>query len=297
MKTAEKKTTEKIPANRIKEVEKKPRFPEKDSNYDFPVEFQNLKTESGIPITHQRAIVRKDNKFVLGIVGKDYQIVTNKELITQIESSLPVALSTRAITICKGGKLMFARYKSPKIQSVEVKKGDIVSFGVELINAYTGKNAIVMRMFAERLMCTNGMTVPRNLSTIMVRHACGVNIIDARKQFEEQVKLFHTHTEQWKNWTRVEPKEIKVIKFMEEVVKQKTVKDIIMTKFEADKDKSLWGVFNAVTWYGTHVMRPRNISMIDDKTKSLSNVHGESARLQFRYSRNIVDKFYTFDWK
>lgn len=276
--------------------ETKPRFPVPDSKYDFPVELQPIKTSTGISIPNKRAVVRIDTKTALGVVGTDYQILKNKDVLSQIEESLPVALSTRKINICKGGTYMFARYLSPKIQSVEVAKGDIVQFGVEIFNSYNGKTALGMRMLAFRLVCTNGMTTPRSISTIQVRHTANANLIDARKEFEQKVELFYKYADSWKKWTHEQPKESQIKKFLDERISQKTTKEIILNKYAIDKDQSLWGFFNAVTWYGTHVLKPRLAKDLNDKVTSMSGVHGDAARIQFRYSRQVVEPFYEYQW-
>lgn len=274
----------------------KPRFPELNVKYDFPVEMQPIKTTSGIDIPNKRAVVRTDTKKALGVVGTDYHILHNKEVLKQIEDSLPVALATRSINICKGGVYMFARYMSPKIQSVQVAKGDIVQFGVEIFNSYNGKTALGMRMLAFRLVCTNGMTTPRSISTIQVRHTANVSFIDARKEFEKKVELFYKYADTWKKWPTMKPTDAQIKKFLDERISQKTAKEIILNKYSIDKDDSLWGFYNAVTWYGTHVLKPTLAKHLDDKTKSMSGVHGDAARLQFKYARQVVEPFYEYQW-
>lgn len=276
-------------------------FPEPDVKYDFPVEFETVKTQSGIVVPGKRAVVRTDTKKVLGVVGSDYKIIQNKDILNQIEKTLPVALGTRNIHVCDEGRYMFARYMSPKIKPVTVSKGDIVQFGVEIFNSYNGKMALGMRMFALRLVCTNGMTTPKSISTIQVRHVDSANLVEARKLFEEKVKLFQAYGEQWKDWLTVHPKETQMKTFLEDRISSEDARGTIMTKFEADKDKSLWGFFNAVTWYGTHVLKPKFVTNKGESNpnKLLTAVgkHRDAAKLQFRFAKKVIEPFYAVNWK
>lgn len=284
----------------IKAEKPKITFPEPDIKYDFPVDFEDMKTKSGIIIPGRRAVVRTDTKRVLGVVGSDYKIIPNKELLSQIEKTLPVALGTRHIHITDEGKYMFARYMSPKIKSVTVAKGDVIQFGVEIFNSYNGKMALGMRMFALRLVCTNGMTTPHSVSTIQVRHTGSANLVEARKEFEQKVTLFQKYGEQWQRWLTVTPKETDMKAFLKKRISSETARGTIMTKFEADKDKSLWGFFNSVTWYGTHVLKPKFVTNKEEsnpnKLTTVVSKHRDSAKLQFRFAKRVIEPFYAVNW-
>lgn len=280
--------------------ETKPRFPTADAKYDFPVNFEDIRTKSGILVPGKRAVVREDTRKVLGVVGTDYKILSNKDVLSQIEKTLPVALQTRSVHVTDEGKYMFARYMSPKIKSVTVAKGDIIQFGVEIFNSYNGKMALGMRMFALRLVCTNGMTTPHSISTIQVRHVGGANLIEARKQFEEKVKLFTAYGEQWQKWLKISPKEAQIKDFLGKHISSETARGIIRTKYETDKDRSLWGLFNAVTWFGTHVLKPKYITNRTEenpnKLTSVIGTHRDSAKLQFRFAKRVIEPFYAQQW-
>lgn len=280
-----------------KEVKPRFVFPKSDVKYDFGVEFEPIKTQSGILINGKRAIVRSDTKSVLGIVGSDYRILTNKDVLSQIEKTLPVALTTRSIHVCEGGRYMFARYKSPKIKSIEIAKGDIVQFGIEIANNYTGKMSLVMRMLAERLICANGMTTPSSISTIHVRHIESADLIEARKEFDKKVQLFQDYAGIWKSWLKVSPKELQIETFLKKHISSETGRTIIRNKFETDKDRSLWGLFNAVTYYGTHIRKPKFITNRDEsdpnKLVSVIGQHRDSAKMQFSFAKRVIEPFYS----
>jgi len=297
----EKEVVHARPKNTAKQKEE-PRFPKPDEKFDFPVEFQRVKTASGILVPNKRAIVRTDTKKVLGVVGSDYKIVRNRDVIQQIEKKLPVALKTRKIHVCNEGKYMFARYMSPKIKPINVQKGDMVQFGIEIGNAYTGKMSIVMRMFALQLVCSNGLTTPRSVSTIQVRHVSNseIKLTEAREAFEQKVELFHTYSKRWVQWTKIVPKPATIGKFMKSHIGSQRGRDIVVLKYEAGKDKSLWGLFSAVTWYGTHVLKPKYVTEKGSNIggmKTAIPTHRDAAKLQFRFAKRVIEPFYEYNWK
>lgn len=285
-----------ISKSKEKKVKEPIKFPEPVTKYDFPVELRELKTVEGIKIPEKKAVVRTDTNTCLGVVGSNYQIFSNKDVITQIEKTLPIELGTRTISITDGGMYMFARYLSPKIKSVEVAKGDIVQFGIEIFNSYNGKIALGMRMLALRLICTNGMTSPRSFSTITVRHIAGANIADAQEEFQKKVKLFIDYSDCWKNWLKITPEETQIKQFLTSRIPQKNAREIIRNKYESDKDKSLWGFYNAVTWYGTHVLKPTFKDALNDKVTSVAPLHRDASHMQFRYARQVIEPFYSYKW-
>ena len=294
------KTKTSVKNSQIKIKETVPRFPAADVKYDFPVDFQNLRTTSGIIVPGKRAVVRTDTKKVLGVVGTEYKILPNKYVLDQIESTLPVSLQTRKISVCEDGQYMFARYMSPKIKPITVAKGDIIQFGVEIVNAYNGRMSLLMRMFALRLVCTNGMTTPHGVSTIQVRHVGSANLIEARKEFEMKVQLFQDYGDVWKSWLKVTPKETQINEFLEKRISSQIGRDIIRNKFETDKDRSLWGFFNAVTFYGTHIRKPKFVTNRDEsnpnKLVSVVGKHRDAAKMQFSFAQRVIEPFYAVEW-
>lgn len=256
------------------------------SKYDFKIETSPLLTKTGLP-TNRIAIIRKDVNRVISVVGKKYKVILHVDVIKQIEKSLPVSLSSRKICVCKDGNFMFANYESPKVSGVEVRKGDIVKFGVQLFNSYNGKLAVGMRLLAHRVVCSNGMTVPKSISTLQVRHMYGADLIQAKEEFIKKIKQFEKFQETWKVWATQPVKDYQLEDFLEKKVAEKT-KIIILDKFKIENDLTVWGAFNAVTWFGTHIVSATR-SEIVKKSSDL-------AYHQFGFDRAVVEKFYKQNW-
>lgn len=257
-----------------------------NSKYDFKVRTEPLFTQKGLA-TDRIGIIREDTNKVISVVGNKYKVIPHAEVLKQIEKSLPVILSSRKVFVCKEGNLMFANYESPKIDSVEVRKGDIVKFGIQLFNSYNGKLAVGMRLLAHRVICSNGMTAPKSISTLQVRHMNGADFIRARNEFVKKVKQFEKVQEIWKKWAITPIKIHQLENFLEKKVPYKA-KMVILDKYKLDQDETVWGAFNAITWFGTHV-----VSVTKRETIKKSN---NLANIQFGYDRSVVEKFYKLNW-
>lgn len=266
--------------------------PAKEVNYAFPVTLVPLKTPQGITVP-SRAVYRYDLKKVIGIVGPDYKIIKHEDVLSQIEENLPIIISTRKIELNKGGAYLFANYESNKIEPVEPRKGDIVKFGIQIFNSYNGHMPVGMRLYALRLACLNGMTVPKSISTLQVRHIAGSNIIEAKEQFLKKIEQFKTQSIVWKQWTQKKAKQAHIDTFLKTYL-NKGARDIIENKFKIEQDDSMWGFFNAITWYGTHILQSRGLK-VDDKERDVKKIK-DLAKRQFDYDREIVEKFYKYNW-
>lgn len=266
--------------------------------WNFPVELQSLRTMKSIAAPRFKAVVRTDTKKVLGIVGLDYKIITNKDFLEQIESSLPVSIASRKIEICNEGAMMFVNYESPKIKPIDVKKGDTVQFGIRLFNSYNKRLAVGMQLLAYRLVCMNGMTVPKGVSTLHVRHTARADIPNAYKEFQKKIAQFTKSSIIWQNWTKQKPTASTIDSFLTQNV-SKSAKKLILANFEDSKDSSLWGLFNSVTWFRTHVLKTLSLdseAATNSKDNLPQNRIKDLAHKQFGFDRRVVEKFYSQKW-
>jgi len=126
----------------------------------FEVRREPLVTTSGIE-TSKFAIIRNDSNKVIGVVGKDYQLIENKQLI---ETVIPKLKSlgdfryNKIITVNDGAK-SFVELVFPN-RTVEIKDShdnlDHIQPTLTLSNSYdmTKKLGFVAGVF--RLVCSNG---------------------------------------------------------------------------------------------------------------------------------------------
>lgn len=255
-----------------------------ETKYDFPVIEKELKTEDGTLVPNYKAIIREDNGNVLSIMGKDYSVVRHSDVIDQFEKALPSEIENRKVTICKGGAVLFASYQTPKIDDVEVKKGDIVKFGVEIFNSYDGSLPIGFVFTALRLVCTNGMVIPKSIARISVRHRGNPELTNIKENFKNRLPLYLNMAKNWREWTQVTPERVKVDGFFENTFgkrQEKTFTDL----YERSEDKTLWGIYNVLTAYSTHDIKIRKTNT---ENKKLA---------QWNFEQKVISRFYNYAWR
>lgn len=263
----------------------------KTKKYDFPVSLLPLKTSNGIEVPNQ-AVYRSDTKKVIAVVGGDYHLIRHKKVIDDLESELPIITGTKKIQLCKDGAYLFVNYESNKIEPVEPRKGDIVKFGIQIFNSYNGRIPLGMRLYALRLKCLNGMTSPQNISALHVRHLEGANIVGAREEFIKKITEFQKFAPVWTKWAHTKAPKGRVDTFLKQHL-NKGAKEIVEAKYQSEQDDTLWGVFNALTYFGTHVVQVRGSK--DRKPEEVGKLD-DLAKKQFSFDRNVVEKFYKYNW-
>lgn len=123
--------------------------------------------------TAKRATVRTDNGRVLGVVGEDYQIVQNEELVYMAEtitknSNMQVASAGEL----RGGQRVWLAVKA---ESFDVTSGDQIDPYLLLTNGHDGLHALGGTPTSVRVICENtlNMAIARGRSAgffISIRH-------------------------------------------------------------------------------------------------------------------------------
>lgn len=253
-----------------------------ENRYDFEVVEKRLKTEDGV-IVPSKAIVRADTNEVLSVMSNEYKVIRHSEVLNQFEKSLGDELSNRKVTLCKNGAILFARYETPKIESIEVKKDDIVKFGVEAFNSYDGSLPVGFVFTALRLVCTNGMTIPKSIARISVRHIGNPDITNIREDFAKRLPLYLKTANKWREWADITPEEVVVDKFFKEMFGKRHQK-AFAELYKQSEDKTLWGLYNMFTRYSTHDIKVRKNN---EQNKRLA---------QWNFEQKVINRMYNYNW-
>lgn len=254
-----------------------------NTNVDFKVELQDLTLPNGEIVKDKKAVVRLDNSKVLGIVSPQYEIVPHVKVLETFDS-LDFLKRTK-VDVCKEGALLFAEYRLQNgiKHEFEVQKGDVVDFGIRAFNSYNQQTGIGFELIAYRLVCTNGLVVPKGLSRLSFRHFNNDRINDfggvVRQQFgnvEETVQI-------WKKWLDTKPSKERISDFYDSVrIGKKEKERLVVESVKDNESLGVWGVFNVATRYVSHELKIMNKSnrMIAVKNKE----------------RELLSKFYLFNW-
>jgi len=230
------------------------------AKYIDNVNFKKLMTEDGTPINDRRAVVDLDTGNVLGVVSPRYKIVRNSELLKAVQPAIEdLRLNTDPIiSHARDGAITYFKFLGEKHQG-EVRKGDIVRFGLEFFNSYDGSTPVGFHIIAERLVCINGLVVPKSIRELHVRHSAGASVEGFRDNLVEFFPQVKSVVELWKKWNDVQPSKLQLEETMDGLFSDKHQKTFL-ERFESssNQDRNLWGFYNILTHYTTHTMKTRN---------------------------------------
>lgn len=253
-----------------------------NTNYNFNVVEKNLKTEDGLRVPN-KAIIREDTNRVLSVMSHEYKLIKHEEVIRDFEKALAGEISDRKITLCRDGAVFFARYLTPRVKSIEIKKGDIVRFGVEVFNSYDGSLPVGFVFTAIRLVCKNGMTIPKSIARISVRHIGNPDLTNIRDGFQKRLPLYLKSSDRWSEWSNITPTEELVDTFLKYNFGKRHQK-MFGDLYKQSQDKTVWGLYNVFTRYSTHDIKVRKDNL---QNKRLA---------QWSFDQKIIDRFYNYNW-
>lgn len=188
-------------------------------------EEHEIMTNSGIDIPKHKAIVRNDNKAVIGIVGKDYQPIQNNVAFAMFDVLCKKhgAKYVKAMEINNGSRTCL----QARLLTGEVKKGDIVENRITIFNSFDGSHGFSIFSTPYRLVCLNGMKSAVRAQEIKfnIRHTK-----NAQNKYEEAFKIFHLAQEDFKDFI------VKQKKLAEIMVDKATVLNLIKQTFEVKEE-------------------------------------------------------------
>jgi len=134
-----------------------------------------LMNEDGIVTTSipgMNLVMRDDTHLTLGVVGGRYQAVANRDAFILGDEIINLGGSLTRGGELDHGRKTFLSFELPEA-NVQVGGKDLVTFGFDVTATHDGTENIVAKIWARRLICTNGMTasikgIPH---MVKIRHA------------------------------------------------------------------------------------------------------------------------------
>jgi len=167
--------------------------------FDFPVEREKLVTPSGIDSMHD-CIVRMDNQAPVGLVSRDYKMVTHTEaveaVLEEMEKRRLGNVRPTTMTTSKGGSRMFASFvfgEESKVGTLidpdsHLKIDDLVSPGFTILNSYDRTMRFFLKSFISRLVCINGLMIAEELFLRSHRHVQSLDVKEMVDDFLTQIE-------------------------------------------------------------------------------------------------------------
>lgn len=275
-------------------VEKRPLF-------TFDIENQNANPDSDIIIPEIEvpgycATVRTDSDTVLGVVGKDYEIIQNRDAFTFFDSIVGGdGMQYETAGALGKGERIFITAKLPGY--IKVGNGDLIEKYLFLTTSHDGYGSITAAFTPTRIVCNNTLNAAlRNCSNrVKIRHTAGAKerLETAHKIMGISNKLTEEMEQIFNQWSkvRVSDPELKKLIHLAMVPNREILQDIqngrenkLSTCFKNICDNvfsyamsapsqqlettkgTLFGVYNAVTGYFQNV---RSYKTGEAKLKSI----------------------------
>lgn len=274
--------------------------------------------DTEIEVPNYFANIRTDNNDVLGVVGKDYHIVQNKDAFSFFDSIVGGGrgiLYETAGALGKGERI-FITAKLPNYIRIG-NSDDVIEKYIFLTTSHDGSGSITAAFTPIRIVCQNTLNASlRNMSNVVrIKHTAGAKqrLNDAHKV----MGLANTMTTQldgiFNHWTTIKVKDSEVRKLIQLALcpnkesynlLKKGAEEELSTMFKNTVDDAfayammndtqllettkgtLFGAYNAVTGYFQNV---RNYK--DSEAKLQSIVLGGTAQLKSQKAFELCTAF------
>jgi len=266
------------------------------------------------------ANVRTDNNAVLGVVGKDYHIVQNRDAFSFFDSIVGGGdgILYETAGALGNGERIFITAKLPDY--IRVGSGDDVSEKyIFLTTSHDGSGSITAAFTPIRIVCQNTLNASlRNMSNVVrIKHTAGAKqrLDDAHKVMGLANNMSKNLEEIFNHWAKVRINDKEVKKLIQLVLCptketldliRKGEEDKISTVFKNTVDDAfayammsdtqqmettkgtLFGAYNAVTGYYQNVRNYKN-----EEAKLQSIVMGGTAQLKSQKAFELCTAFAT----
>lgn len=195
-------------------VEKRPLYTLDNTNFDlFNAMAEGIESELSVP--NYFANVRTDTEEVLGVVGKDYQIVQNSDAFSFFDSIVGESDGIKYETAGALGKgeRIFITAKLPEY--IKVGRDDLIEQYLFLTTSHDGFGSVSAAFTPVRVVCQNTLNAAlrSQQNTIRIRHTASA--VERLKQAHELLSL-STHLGQemqelYNHWAkiRIDDKQVK----------------------------------------------------------------------------------------
>jgi len=167
-------------------VEKRPLFTYDTANRENSLLIE--KPENIIPaveVPNYFATVRRDHDIVLGVVGKDYQIVQNRDAFSFFDSIVGGdGIQYETAGALGNGERIFITAKLPNY--IKVRREDLIEQYLFLTTSHDGFGSITAAFTPVRIVCNNTLNAAMRSKTnaIKIRHTTG-----AKERLEQAHKV------------------------------------------------------------------------------------------------------------
>lgn len=254
----------------------------KQGGLDWEVEKLEIKTTSSIEIPSHRAVVRTDNKEVLGVVGKGYQILQNRDAFSFFDEAIKdrSAIFETVGALGKGEKVwMLAKVEGSDFY---VLGEDQVQPYLLLYHGHDGFTSVTGMFTPIRVVCQNTLKVALSSNTDKIRVKHTGNVQEKLKLAGAMLRMTGAMIDETKPiFKALANRSLSASESTQYIMKSLSSRSVIKTledeseqlKASVEKVEELvetgvgsgirgvrgtaWGTYNAITEYIDHHRNPR----------------------------------------
>jgi len=298
------------------DVEKSPLFTKGSGIIDNGNGIEVIDSELEVP--NYFANIRTDNNTVLGVVGKDYHIVQNREVFSFFDSIVGGGngILYETAGALGNGERIFITAKLPDY--IRVGNGDdITEKYIFLTTSHDGSGSITAAFTPIRIVCQNTLNASlKNMSNVVrIRHTAGAKqrLEDAHKVMGLANKLSNELENTFNHWSKITVGDDEMKKLIQlalcpnketlnhlqkgnfnelSTVFKNTVDDAFAYAMISDTQQmettkgTLFGAYNAVTGFYQNVKTYK-----DDEAKLQSIVMGGTAQIKSQKAFELCEIF------
>lgn len=300
---------------------------EKRKLFTYDNENQNGNPDSDIIIPEVEvpgyfATMRTDTEQVLGVVGKDYEVVQNKDAFSFFDAIVGGdGIQYETAGALGKGERIFITAKLPGY--IKVGREDLIEQYLFLTTSHDGYGSITAAFTPVRVVCRNTLNAAmrRHSNAVKIRHTA-----NAKERLEQAHKVMGISNQLsaeletiFNNWTKVKVTDPELQRLIQlAMVPNKEVLDNIQkgqwddlstcfnnmcntvfeyamtspTKQTETTKGTLFGAYNAVTGYFQNVR-----SYKDDEGKLKSLLYGGTAQMRTQKAFHLCADFFQVSWQ
>jgi phage/plasmid-like protein (TIGR03299 family) len=294
---------------------------EKRKLFTYDNENQNGNPDTGIiipeiEVPNYYATVRTDTEQVLGVVGKDYEVVQNKDAFSFFDAIVGGdGIEYETAGALGNAERIFITAKLPGY--IKVGREDLIEKYLFLTTSHDGFGSITAAFTPVRIVCRNTLNAAmrNHTNAIKIRHTANAKerLEQAHKVMGISYKLSEQLEEVFNNWTKVKITDPELHRLIQlAMVPNKEVLDNISkgqfdelstcfnnmcdsvfdyamtspTQQTETTKGTLFGAYNSVTGYFQNVR-----SYKDDEAKLKSLLYGGTAQMKTQKAFNLCMDF------
>ena len=212
---------------------------------------------------HKHIVRMYDDKpLSLGVVGKNYNKLSNEKLCKSIEETFVEALTDEELrgvdvkdTVSYHGGLSIRQYIFPNIRADIQARNSDVAFRTIIVNGYDGSSSFKLYNGAIDFFCSNGM-VTGIYDMIVKKHTKGLQIPRLIDKVKTSIDIFYKQAEQWQHWvgkTITDEEAQECYESFPNASDKMVAK--LMRQFHIESlshGRTVWALYSAATFYSSH---------------------------------------------